>query len=142
LTTITAGNILAINPLSTSKQVFTIDASKCASSTCNYNNPSVFKVTYRIAADPTKWFPDVDEVFDDYTFQVLKIYPNPSATKTFSASTTSFDMLNAFKTNWDSVVASGYDWLKKGTLKCTFTCVNHSVVQMDTDHDYCAMTFQ
>lgn len=45
-----------------------IDPSKCASGTCNFNNPSEFKIKYRVAADPTVWFPDISQVYTEQIF--------------------------------------------------------------------------
>lgn len=51
-------------------------------------------------------------------------------------------MLDVFITNFDSVSASGYDWLKRD--KCTYTytsCTMVSVDQAISGYDYCANAF-
>jgi len=44
---------------------------------------------------------------------VLRIGQNPSATTNFGTSVTSFDMTNAFVTNFDDVTNPSYAWLTK-----------------------------
>lgn len=68
---------------------------------------------------------------------------NPSATTSYGIAVRTFDMKDAFKTNFDSVAASGYDSLKKEGLTYVFSsCTNVSVVTAIADYDYCANTFE
>jgi hypothetical protein len=128
--------IASLTTGATGKLTFKLDASICGAN-CDYTLPSEFKVSFYVYCN-TAVYTCTPQTWTK-TFPILKIRIKSSLS--YTAATTTYNMPDAFISNFDTVASTSYNWLKGSGCSYTFACTNVSVLQAIASYNYCSMSF-